>query len=237
MVNKERARDLRGRVFARLTVTGRYYETDQKITYARWKCRCLCGNTTIAPTSALIHGERKSCGCLKRDYPPAKTHGKYGSTAYRAWAGMKSRCTLSSQENYYLYGGRGIKACSRWQTFENFYADMGDPPQGMTLDRIDNDGDYSPENCRWADVVTQANNKRNTRRITFSGVTLSLTQWSRIVGIHRTAIADRLDRGGWSIEDALMIRKRQNKKIGRPIERISYHQIHEAILGHVHRAA
>lgn len=121
-----------------------------------WLCLCECGNEKEFYHSALKAGKVTSCGCIK--------HKMTGSKIYATWRGMKRRCYSEGSENYANYGGRGIKVCDRWTQrkfgFSNFYEDMGDCPEGYTLDRINVDGDYTPENCRWADKSTQAYNQR-----------------------------------------------------------------------------
>jgi hypothetical protein len=115
---------------------------------------------------------------------------------------MIKRCTNPNFKRYQDYGGRGIKVCDRWMDFANFYADMGDAPPGMSIDRIDNDGDYTPENCRWATTKQQCNNKRNNRILTLNGVSLTATQWCERIGLSQQTLASRL-RAGWPVERAL----------------------------------
>ena len=129
-------------------------------------------------------------------------HGMYGTPEYVTWYGMLSRCRNKSIPSYKYYGGRGIRVCERWLKFENFYKDMGSRPEGKTLDRIDVDGDYTPENCRWATHEEQVNGRRNVHRITKDGVTRSAAQWSRITGIKIATLQYR-KRQGWKDEDVL----------------------------------
>lgn len=124
------------------------------------------------------------------------------SRTYQAWADMKSRCSNPRQPKFAYYGGRGITVCERWLKFENFLADMGEAPEGLTLDRINNDGNYEPSNCRWATRFEQSNNTRLTSRITFNGATLSRSEWARRLGISSDTLAHRLKRG-WPLEKAL----------------------------------
>lgn len=115
---------------------------------------------------------------------------------------MHRRCRIASKENYKNYGGRGISVCERWNVFENFVSDMGEPPIGMSLDRIDNDKGYAPDNCRWADRKTQNRNRRLSRVITVGGVTMKLCEWADVSGLTAQMIYQRIKRG-WSPEKAI----------------------------------
>jgi hypothetical protein len=118
---------------------------------------------------------------------------------------MLNRCRNPNQQNYYLYGGRGITVCDRWLKFEHFLADMGEKLPGMTLDRKDNEGNYEPSNCRWVDIHTQANNKRNNHVLTLDGFSLTIAQWARKTGLKRTTILERINTYGWTTEQALTL--------------------------------
>jgi len=130
-------------------------------------------------------------------------HGQSYTGTYRSWRSMNNRCTNISDAHYPLWGGRGIKVCDRWKDFKNFYADMGDRPEGLTLNRINNDGDYEPSNCHWATQKEQQRNRRDNVWLTFNGETLNLTDWADRIGISKVTLCARLTRYGWSIERAL----------------------------------
>jgi hypothetical protein len=164
----------------------------------RWQCLCLrCLKFFEADAGHIKNGNQKSCGCLKG------THHMTGTAEYSTWSGMVQRCHNPSSNFFRHYGGRGIAVCDRWKSsFANFYADMGPRPSGMTLDRIDNDKGYSPDNCRWATRKEQLNNTRRNRMFTVGGKTLNLTQWASLLGCSATTIYGRLALG-WGVEEAL----------------------------------
>lgn len=165
-------------------------------------CHCDCGSSLVAVEQSLKSGNTKSCGCLKHKAPPNKTHGARNTRAYSVWWNMKTRCERTNSRYFKDYGARGIKICQRWQDFSVFLADMGQPPEGFTLDRIDNDKGYEPGNVRWADRKAQANNRRSNRLIEHDGRTQTLQQWANETGVKRATIAHRLD-SGWTEAKAL----------------------------------
>lgn len=130
------------------------------------------------------------------------THGMTDTTTYNVWVNMRQRCANPNNPRFVDYGGRGIKVCERWRSFENFLADMGERPKGMTLERRDNDGDYDPSNCRWATRVEQATNKRNNSYLTYQGETLCVADWARRLGVRAQFLRVRLARG-WPVEEVL----------------------------------
>lgn len=192
--------NLVGQVFGRLTVLEEAGRTAAKSVL--WKCRCACGNTCVVIASHLRSGHSTSCGCKHTER--LVKHGMHRTTEYRIWQQMKRRCTDSRCRTYPRYGGRGITVCDRWlESFENFYADMGDRPSKQhSLDRIDNDGPYSPENCRWATWDVQYRNRRQTVSITYSGETKCQKDWCREYGVDEATFAQRLSRG-WDVGTAL----------------------------------
>jgi hypothetical protein len=184
-----------------------------------WLCKCDCGNTTIVPTCRLIHGRTKSCGCRRSEAASwiRFKHGYYKDPVYDVWKQMKLRCNNPTNTQYFNYGGRGISVCDRWiESFENFYEDMGKAPDGMSLDRIDNSGDYSLENCRWATRLDQANNRRTNIYVTIFGVTKSFKDICREFDFNYTLSVARYGRYGWNILSALLVPNLQgvpNKKV------------------------
>ena len=195
-------RDLTGKVFTRLTVLE--YVGRGPNWNAQWACRCVCGNEIIALGTTLTGGRKKSCGCLPRELSSArqKTHGQGGSPTYNSWHDMMRRCYVSHNKTFPNYGGRGISVCERWHMFENFLEDMGERPSDKTLERTDNDGDYCPENCVWADKITQMNNTRANRLITFNGKTQSLAMWARELHLNYGALKARITKYCWPVERA-----------------------------------
>lgn len=144
----------------------------------------------------------QSCGCLKNEAPKNKTHGARHTRAFSSWWNMKSRCERPNSRYYADYGGRGIKVCARWQDFGNFLSDMGQPPDGHTLEREDNNGNYEPGNVRWSDRKGQANNRRSNVFYEVDGVTKTLQQWADEVGLGRSTISARI-KAGWPPEMAI----------------------------------
>lgn len=160
MARTDVRKNLVGKIYGKLTVieqSGR--NSSNKIT---WKCLCECGSNCIVSGNSLNTSKTKSCGCLKVE----GKHGKSYSSEYKTWNGVLQRCSNPENTQYENYGGRGITYDLRWNSFEEFYKDMGERPEGMTLDRIDVNGDYCKDNCRWAASSLQGFNKRKTKRNT-----------------------------------------------------------------------
>lgn len=185
--------NLIGRKFGKLTVIGLSDRTPAG--RQKWICECECGGKRSTTGGNLKRGMNISCGCVK---PGPSSHGHCvgGETpTYRVWNHMRSRCQNTKSQFYRHYGGRGISVCERWQRFENFLQDMGPRPDGLSLDRIDNNGNYEPENCRWATNAHQQLNKRTSRLLTAHGKTQNLSLWADEYGIRRPTLAARLGRG------------------------------------------
>lgn len=211
MPSKGHIRDLTGRTFGRGTVLRRsehdYIRPDGKGREVRWELRCECGNVYLARRSQLFSEKIMSCGCLKRDKSAKRLrrHGQSETPEYIVWAGMIARCENPSHRSYADYGGRGIRVCAKWrESFPAFLTDMGKRPGSRySVERIDNDGNYEPENCRWATDIEQANHRRGNRIIEHDGESLTLAEWSRKLGISYGVIQSRLDRG-WPASRALL---------------------------------
>ena len=200
--------DLTDQKFGRLTVKKIAYRKRSKSGRQRiyWECLCDCGKITIKVGDNIKSGRSKSCGCyhLESIKKTNTKHGKTDTNEYNIWLGIKQRCLDKNSESYKDYGGRGIKMCERWlESFENFYDDMGPrPSKRHSIDRIDNEGDYTPENCHWATKLEQANNTRSNRFIKIDGVEKTLAQWCRFYDITYGIVECRIRRG-WPIEKAI----------------------------------
>lgn len=194
--------------------------TNELIKYGNWTllsnegryslCRCVCGTERRVVSYDLRSGKSKGCGCTrfermtKARLQTVTKHGLSRSAPeYTIWIDMKRRCYQSQRTDYHRYGGRGITVCERWrEDFSAFYADMGPRPEGYTLERRDNDGPYSPENCYWTPKIVQDNNKRTNRFIEFKGERMTVAEAERRFGFHRGCLLQRLNRG-WSVEKAI----------------------------------
>lgn len=192
-------RDLSGKRFGKLTVIE--FNGKNKFKKPLWKCKCDCGNEAVVAGENLTKKiATKSCGCLRLE--SNTKHNKCKTSIYNVWNGMIQRCTDIKNSRYKSYMGRGITVCDKWLTFEGFYEDMGDRPKGMSLDRVDNNGNYCNENCKWSTPKEQSNNTRKNHPLTFNGKTQNITQWSEELNISWTVLQSRINRK-WSTERAL----------------------------------
>lgn len=168
-------------------------------------CRCDCGTETKVIRGQLLSGKTKSCGCLLLNGPVRHGHARSGhhSKTYRTWSQMIYRCSNPEDDSFKHYGGRGIKVCPRWADFENFLADMGERPDGVTIERVDNNGNYEPSNCRWASAKDQCRNRRSNRIFTINGTTACLAEFCENHGQPYAVVNMRINKLGWSIERAL----------------------------------
>jgi len=200
------AESLIGQKFGRLLVTDTF-TSKKKRKEEICICICDCGNTCNVRRQDLRRGHTKSCGCLMPELTIKMntTHNMAHSKLYKVHASMMQRCYNKNNKGYKNYGGRGIYVCKEWENFEGFveWALSSNYQEGLLIERINNDGPYSPENCKWATSEYQNNNKRSNRIITFDGKTMTWAQWARFIGISRSTLVGRLTILGWSIEKAL----------------------------------
>lgn len=207
---------LTGLRFGRLLVSHRTGEGKRH----KWLCTCDCGNTAEVTYTCLTSGDTKSCGCLRREVTAAlgRSRGLPGrkSVEYRAWIAIKGRCYNPNHQDFPHYGGRGIKVSKAWQkSYEQFLRDMGPRPRGMSIDRIDVNGNYEFGNCRWATDETQANNKRDSRYVEHEGLTLTVAQWAKKQGMSKQCLLERLD-ADWPVHTALTTEVRFRAPNGSP---------------------
>ena len=184
--------DITGYKYGRWTVLRRVKNRGRMI---YWECVCECGVVKEVPRIALRSGASKSCGCFNLEVISSVDHGMTGTPEYTCWCGMKHRCYNHKDSHWENYGGRGIKVCERWlNSFENFYADIGPRPDGMTIERIDVNGDYEPSNCKWIPARDQHRNKTNSRRLTAFGREQLLVDWARELNMDISQLHYHLER-------------------------------------------
>lgn len=199
-------KDMTGLRFGRLLVIERAPTENRPhhATAASWKCLCDCGNVTVLLGNVIRRGNTKSCGCLHRDScrERATKHESRNTGAYRSWSAAKTRCFNRNGTNWKQYGGRGITMSDEWRAdFAAFLRDMGPRPAGHSLDRIDNDGPYSADNCRWAPRLAQMNNCRTNHVIEFAGEAHTISEWERRCGFRPGTLKRRLLLN-WPVERA-----------------------------------
>ncbi len=206
-MGKTSFQDITGKKYGRLTVIEIYDKNHGKI---KWKCKCDCGAIVIVTGNNLKNGHTQSCGCYKKEknIEIHTTHGGRRSRLYRIWTGMKTRCYDKNCRCFPNYGGKGIKVCNEWmgengfETFRRWALDNG-YSDGLSIDRINVEGDYSPDNCRWANTYTQANNTTASRYITINGKTQTVAEWEKETGIKSGTIRYRIDKMHLSPEEAI----------------------------------
>ena len=178
-------------------------------------CKCICGNEHPVRVIALKSGNTTSCGCKKKEHHLLRhtIHGKSKTTEYSIWNSMHRRCKDKKHESYKLYGGRGIKVCKRWEKFENFLEDMGERPgKQFSLDRWPNkNGDYKPNNCRWATIFQQNNNTRSNVYIKYQGVSITMMELSIKIGMKYDTLKNRIYLG-WTLKKILKVPVRKRTK-------------------------
>lgn len=196
--------DLTGQRFGKWEVMKRAANINGK---PGWLCRCECGTFRIVSGSNLRGGKSNNCGCVRREKLEKRNtiHGGCGTRLYGIWCSIKDRTTNKNTPAYRWYGKRGISMCPEWQSFEKFriWAKNSGYGAHLTIDRIDNDGNYEPNNCRWVTPKQQANNTRKNRMITYNGETHTVSEWAEITGIKRSTISNRINRDEWEIKKAL----------------------------------
>jgi hypothetical protein len=214
-----------GQRFGRLVVVAYAGRVSATCRSSLWRCLCDCGGEKVTVRQSLMNGRTRSCGCYASEKATAlgktmATHGMSKTRIYGVWQGMRQRCNDPKDPSYGNYGGRGIAVCDRWSSFENFLADMGARPAGGTLERKDVNGPYSPDNCCWATVKEQANNRRTNRVLTLDGESMTIAQWAQRLGLPESRLYARLYRG-WSAERVLLTPlnpKPDPRKVRRPFQ-------------------
>jgi len=197
--------DLSGQRFGKLIAVRCVSTIGEK---PRWLCRCDCGGENTILADSLRSGRTKSCGCIRGfAIVGNRTHGLSATAEHGIWRRMIGRCHCPTSDHYDRYGGRGIAVCDRWrESFENFLADMGKRPSPQhSIGRKDNDGPYCPDNCEWETQTQQTRNLSRNRHLTHDGETLLLVDWAQRTGFSKSIITHRIDRLGWSVDDALTI--------------------------------
>lgn len=182
------SRDLKNKKYGCLTPIR--YIAGHKKRRSAWLCKCDCGNETIVTTDKILSGHTKSCGCLKMKYFILNRR------IFRIWCNMQKRCTDKSRKDSKYYYGKGVKVCKEWEIYENFqsWALKNGYSDDLTLDRIDNNGNYEPSNCRWITIAEQQRNKCNCYYVTINGVKKTLSEWAREIGVHRETLRYRVEK-------------------------------------------
>lgn len=202
--------DLTGQRFGRLVVN--QFAGANKNRESMWICKCDCGRCITTRGSSLRNGETKSCGCLHSELSKKiagenfTTHGKTDTRLFRIWSKMVARTEDPKQDHFDCYGGRGIRVCEEWRnSFQAFYdwAVNNGYKAGLSIDRIDVNGDYSPENCKWSTMKEQSRNRRSNVKLTYHGETMLMVEWSERTGIKFGTLWARIFVSGWTVEEAI----------------------------------
>lgn len=213
-MGKTRFVDLTNKKFGKLTAIKTAGKN--KARQYLWYCECECGGNSIVIGSNLIRGNTVACGCVRQTDIANRTrkHGMSKTRLFKIWAGMRKRCLNPKCKSYKNYGGRGIKIDERWDSFENFYEDVHKTySDNLSLDRFPNtNGNYSPDNFRWATSKDQNNNRRSNVIINFNNESKTLSEWAKLSGIHSTVISYRI-KNGWEIKDAIYKPTLQKNKL------------------------
>lgn len=196
-------KDITGQRFGKVVVI-------KYIGQSKWLCKCDCGNQKIIDGRRLRKGDTKSCGCLSIEQAKINfkknfyTHKQSKTRLYYIWKGIKSRCNNKNLPKYKIYGLRGIKVCNEWQKFEPFYnwAIKNGYKENLSIDRINVNGDYCPDNCRWVDMKTQQRNRQNNHLLTYKNETHCISEWAEMYNLKSSTLLARINRG-WSIGKAL----------------------------------
>lgn len=192
--------DLTGNKYGRLNVKS--FSGNNSRGVSLWLCECDCGNVKTVPSDYLTTGRTSSCGCISKEHPHNLRHGGKHTKLYNIWRAMKQRCLLKTCNAYRLYGGRGIKVCDEWIGFAKFqeWSLVNGYAEGLSIDRINNDGDYCPNNCRWADIFVQMNNTSRNRVISFRDERETMAEWARSFGL-KYSLMSKWVRKGRSMND------------------------------------
>lgn len=198
--------DMTGKTYGKLTVIEKDHQDGRGEWY--WKCKCECGNEKVVSGYKLRSGNTSSCGCLQtalRQHGTHRTHGMTNTRIYNIWSNMKARCTNPKCYEYHAYGGKGIRVCDDWLRFENFYswATSHGYADGLTIDRVDVNGNYCPNNCRWVSQKEQALNRTDNHLVTAFGKTKTIKEWSVESGINYDTIERRLNAYHWTPDRAV----------------------------------
>ena len=172
--------------------------------HTRSVCKCECGNVTVVTNSKLVSGHTQSCGCLVKDNRSNLQHGESYTRLHSVWSSMKARCLCQTDPAYKHYGARGIRVCEAWKDYKTFasWAKTHGYSDSLTIERVDVNGNYEPENCRFIPLAEQAWNRRSSKTITYKGKTQCLEQWARDLGINSGTLSSRINRQHWSIKHA-----------------------------------